>query len=273
MMALALLVLQVREAIDPVGLIVAAIIIFNLIAPLFGIGRRRRRMRQLAEETDVSAQSPAQRPAAMPSSSTLSSRSSPALSGQSSPALSTQSSTQQARPDLRLPPYVQSRPLTTVPPITAGGATIGSLSAEDLARLQQALTAASAQRYQQAGPSRAPVQVTQAPRTPVRPSAASKPAPMADALAAPNDLMAVFSESQVPGLTLMTLESGTTAFDQLPGAGSISATPASAGAPGAAIGRFDLPMNPRAAANAFVESAIVGPCAALRTAGHTPAGW
>ncbi len=95
---------------------------------------------------------------------------------------------------------------------------------------------------------------------------------MADALASPDDLMAVFSESQVPGLTLMTLESGTTAFDQLPGAG-IATQLAPSGRLAAGAPRFDLPTSPRAAANAFVESAIVGPCAALRAAGHTPAGW
>jgi hypothetical protein len=72
---------------------------------------------------------------------------------------------------------------------------------------------------------------------------------------------------------LMTLESGTTAFDRLATATGVRG----AGQPGAATANasatLDLLQAPNSGANLFIAAAIVGPCAAFRPIGHTPGGW
>ncbi|HEV2878636.1 MAG TPA: hypothetical protein VGW96_03550 [Candidatus Eremiobacteraceae bacterium] len=75
--------------------------------------------------------------------------------------------------------------------------------------------------------------------------------------------------------TLMTLESSVTAFDRLGALGSALATAQNAAlgaprAPGNSLAVLDLP---NVGANLFVAAAIVGPCAAFRSLGHTPGGW
>ncbi|MDQ6766478.1 MAG: hypothetical protein M3Z41_01500 [Candidatus Eremiobacteraeota bacterium] len=79
---------------------------------------------------------------------------------------------------------------------------------------------------------------------------------------------------QSPGLLLMSLESATTAFDRLATAGSAEAALQSTAALAAAAPqRLAMLQGTGSGANLFVAAAIVGPCAAFRSIGHTPGGW
>ncbi len=72
----------------------------------------------------------------------------------------------------------------------------------------------------------------------------------------------------------MSLESATTAFNQLatPGSAAAAAQATAARASGAAT-LLAVLAGPNSGTNLFVAAAIVGPCAALRSLGHTPGGW
>lgn len=228
----------VARAIDPVGWIIGAIVVFNLLSPLFS-----RRKRTPVATTDDSSAPVFSAPAAAPQASSQLQR---AVQSRQQASQSVQQSAQSVQ---------QSVPVR----MQAVSSRLGTLSDADKEKLRQALTAAGVS--------------TLAAELQRRVVAATPPAPVY----APAARMSVSSATSLPapeppppatadGLTLMTLESGTTAFNRL-------GAPAAAAAPAPPTVAFSFRNNPRAVANAFVAAAIVGPCAALRPLGHTPAGW
>lgn len=126
-------------------------------------------------------------------------------------------------------------------------------------RIRQALATALQQRRTQASPASAP-QPAPASVTPiVVPAPIRLPTPPADVPgAALTELPPMLSAD---GMQLMTLE----ASMQAPG------TRPAARARG--MPQLVILRGPRGIADAFVAAAIVGPCAAVRRLGHTPAGW
>ena len=72
---------------------------------------------------------------------------------------------------------------------------------------------------------------------------------------------------------LMTLESGTTAFDRLATATALGGTGLGGAVVASAPAALALLQMPNSGANLFIAAAIVGPCAAFRPIGHTPGGW
>lgn len=153
--------------------------------------------------------------------------------------------------------------------------------AAQLERIRRALLAAAGTPDQSAGAVQtASYTATTQPATAAVRYRAPTPAPTAPAPQAPMPPAPVAASAPVfdmgPGFAtpaLMTLESGTTAFDRLAtatgarGAGQPDAVAAKAPA------GFDLLQMPNSGAYLFIAAAIVGPCAAFRPIGHTPGGW
>lgn len=215
----------VQRAIDPVGWIIGAIVVFNLLSPLFA-----RRKRKAVTTTDGSSAPVFPAPVAAPQASQLQR----AVQSRQQASQSVQQSSQSVQ---------QSVPIR----MQAASTRLGTLSDAEREKLRQALTAAG---------------VSTLGSELQRRVAAATPPPPARVLPAPELPPAATAD----GLTLMTLESGATAFNRL---GARAAAPATAPTSIA----FSFRKDPRAVANAFVAAAIVGPCAALRPLGHTPAGW
>jgi len=207
-----------QAALDPVGWIIAAIIIFNLISPLFA---RRRARRADTGGTAAAAASPPQ----------------PAQRAPVAPTLRRSSS--------------------TLRPSAPAAEAVADTQVEQQ-RVRQALAAALQQQTYRKAASSGPAPAATVAYT--SPPAAALPSP---------SLPAALDMPRMPppadGMQLMTLESGMTAFNRLGGSGAVVQT--------ASRPHLALITGPRAAANAFVAAAIVGPCAALRPLGHTPAGW
>jgi hypothetical protein len=227
----------VRSAMDPIGFFILAIILFNVVSTIVA-GLKR-----------ASARS-ATKSAAQPDAA-------------------------QAQP--RLSPVLQSRPAT--------GSQAAAARAAQIERVRRALLAAAGTPDQAAGAAQPTTYAVT--RQPAGYAVAAKPATVATATpparsmpqapmpAMPTILSAptfdVGTMQATP--TLMTLESGTTAFDQLAaprgGLGSAQARGGGATQPGP----LDLLQGPDSGSNLFIAAAIVGPCAAFRPIGHTPGGW
>lgn|GEM_PF-1837314 len=262
-----------NAALDPFGWVVLAIILLNLLSPLF---RRRRSV----TPPNVAPSDEASQPGT-PQLSTLQSSTSQTIGAQTVAPQQRQA----ARRAVTASTLTRSAP--------AAGQ-ISALSDEDKARLRQALaqggvsalTAELQRRQGQATtsvstdtPKAAPLTVSAtfnaAFAAPAGPAAMGRPA---SAYTAASLSAAAYSPASLPppslpppptsdGLSLMTLESGVTAFNQLP-----PGKQQAAGLTGD-VRMFAVLNSPRAVAAAFVASAIIGPCAALRPLGHTPAGW
>ncbi|MDQ6780394.1 MAG: hypothetical protein M3Z37_04470 [Candidatus Eremiobacteraeota bacterium] len=232
----------VQRAIDPVGWIIAAIVVFNLLSPLFS--QRKRRLAEAREEPSRPVP-PAQTAAPQAAAPQATAQLQRAVQSRQQSAQSVQQSSQSVQ---------QSVPIR----MRAVSSRLGTLSDADKEKLRQALTAAGVSTLA------AEVQrrVAAAPPSPVFAPAARMSVASAATLPAPE----LPPPATTDGLTLMTLESGTTAFNRL-------GAPTAAGGTTQANIAFSFRSNPRAVANAFVAAAIVGPCAALRSLGHTPAGW
>ncbi len=151
--------------------------------------------------------------------------------------------------------------------------------AAQLDRIRRALLAAAGTPDQSAGPAQtagytataqpAAATVTYRPPAPPAPprQAPMPPAPIA-ALAPVFDMTAGFATP-----ALMTLESGTTAFDRLAAATGVQGLGQAGASAASAPAALDLLQMPNSGANLFIAAAIVGPCAAFRPIGHTPGGW
>ena len=210
---------QTQAALDPFGWVILAIVVFNLMAPLFARRKPRR--------------APVQ-PAAAPAPTA--------------------------------PPAVQTfRTITDADRARLRGALaqggIAALATELQRRQAQASTTPSAVATL---PAAAPAYARLVPQISFAQTAAGLSASVLSPAALPAPALPPMATTD--GLTLMSLESGATAFNKL----AINAQNWEAGGPALTLRAI---ASPGALASAFVAAAIVGPCAALRPLGHTPAGW
>jgi len=208
-----------QAALDPFGWVILAIVVFNLMAPLFA----RRKPKP----------APVQ-PAAAPAPTA--------------------------------PPAVQTfRTITDADRARLRGALaqggIAALATELQWRQAQASTTPPAVATL---PAAAPAYARLVPQISLAQTAAGLSASVLSPAALPAPALPPMATTD--GLTLMSLESGATAFNRL----AINAQNWEAGGPALTLRAI---ASPGALASAFVAAAIVGPCAALRPLGHTPAGW
>lgn len=256
-----------RAAMEPFGWVVLAIILLNLLSPLFN--RRRQRARAAPPASSTLQSSGTQSSTLQSSAAQAAPVQTSTLQSSAGPAAAVQTSTLQSSA-LQGAPQSSPWQSPSQPASRSSAQQAMSLSDEDRAKLRQALAAGGLsalatelQRRQQAAASAQAVVVTQAapsmpiprPRyTALAPQSIASTGPVAvvgPPLLSPVDLPTLPPPASTDGLTLMSLETSTTAHTL----------------------RFGTFNTPRALANAFVAAAIVGPCAALRPLGHTPAGW
>lgn len=233
---------MVRAALDPFGWFVVAIIVFNLLAPLF---RRRPQGSQpvsqsqpgdsttatltIQRPTTIRAQQEAARQAAAKA----------AQAAQQAAARAQQDAARAAERDklrkaLEAMTAQYTQRASDVPPLVAK--LPSDWSATSVPTVAQLSTLPAAQRVSP-------------PVAPVVPSAPAMP--------------------QLDDATLMTLPA-TMSLGQLSGGyGPPAARPLGATAAGA----LAIVRGPQGLASAFIAAAIVGPCAAFRPLGHTPGGW
>jgi hypothetical protein len=268
MVLAAAILMHPRAAMEPFGWVVLAIILLNLLSPLFN--RRRQRARAAPPASSTLQSSGTQTSTLQSSAGQAAPVQTSTLQSSAGPAAPVQTSTLQSSALQGAPPQSSPWQSPLQPASRSAAQQAMSLSDEDRAKLRQALAAGGLsalatelQRRQQATMSAQPVVVTQAPPsmpiprpryTTLAPQAIASTGPVAvvgPPLLTPVDLPTLPPPASTDGLTLMSLET--------------SATSASL--------RFGTFNTPRALANAFVAAAIVGPCAALRPLGHTPAGW
>jgi len=210
---------QTQAALDPFGWVILAIVVFNLMAPLFA--RRKPKPARV-------------QPAAAPAPNA--------------------------------PPAVQTfRTITDADRARLRGALaqggIAALATELQRRQAQASTTPPAVATL---PAAAPAYARLVPQISLAQTAAGLSASVLSPAALPAPALPPMATTD--GLTLMSLESGATAFNKL----AINAQNWEAGGPALTLRAI---ASPGALASAFVAAAIVGPCAALRPLGHTPAGW
>ncbi len=169
----------------------------------------------------------------------------------------------------------QGRAAQSMSPAASAARNVAASRAAELERLRQALLAAAQT------PAQTPVaqKVVQAVQTVAQApiyKVASSPIPASTAqqvVQTVSDLAAAALPTEwtlAPGGALMTLESGETAFNSLdaPGSTAPQTAPAAPTAPA-----FDIAPTLNNGAALFIAAAVVGPCAAFRTSGHTPGGW
>lgn len=224
-----------RPAVDPIGFIVLAIIIFNVVSSLIA-GAKRAAARAAAKSADAQSQQ----------------RSSQALTQRPAPSVA---ATARAAELQRLRRALLASAGTPDPGAVAVQTAVYTATTQPLA---PRVPAASA--------------IARAPSTRI---ASSMPAQQSMP-ASPSLLVAPAPDtwSLRTGGTLMTLESGTTAFDQLALPGSrAAAAQANAADAAARLPTLSLLQGSSGAASLFIAAAIAGPCAAFRPSGHTPGGW
>ncbi|HEV2038103.1 MAG TPA: hypothetical protein VGQ96_05790 [Candidatus Eremiobacteraceae bacterium] len=244
--------LVVQQAIDPIALFVVAIILFNIIS---SIARGIKKATARASSTDEQAQQRL------------------AQSLQPTPA-----------PDL-----IAARRAAEIAKLRKALLASAGLPDDDAQTAQPATYTATTQPQYQAPPAVQPqyqtqTQTTMRPRyqappivrSPLSRTRAVQMPAVSPAPAAPPSPALLPDEwsLQSPHLLLMSLESATTAFDRLATAGSAEAALQSTAALAAAAPqRLAMLQGAGSGANLFVAAAIVGPCAAFRSIGHTPGGW